>query len=108
MPFPGRGSLSGRTDDHRCRGSQKDIPDKGGSTDKAQIKVGSKGSISGCTEITGAEGARRTFQTRGGAQTRPKSRLEAKASGNVGLEGREHIRDLRGPEAVKVYLLLRP
>ena len=71
MPFPGLGSRSGHTDDHRCRGSQKDIPDKGGSTDKAQIKVGSKGSISGRTEITGAEGARRTFQTRGGAQTRP-------------------------------------
>ena len=71
MPFPGLGSLSGRTDDHRCRGSQKDIPDKGRSIDKAQIKVGSKGSLSGSTEITGAEGARSTFQTRGGAQTRP-------------------------------------
>jgi len=42
IPFPGLGSLSGHTDDHRCRGSQKDIPDKGRSTDKAPIKVGSK------------------------------------------------------------------
>lgn len=58
--------------------------------------------------ITGAEEARRTFQTRGGAQTRPPSRLEAKASGNIGLEGPEHIRKLRSPETVKVNLLLRP
>lgn len=42
IPFLGLGSLSGHTDDHRCRGSQKDIPDKGRSTDKAPIKVGSK------------------------------------------------------------------
>ena len=28
--------------DHRCRGSQKHIPDKGRSADKALIKVGSK------------------------------------------------------------------
>ena len=79
MPSPGLGSLSGRTDDHRCRGSQKDIPDMGRSTDKAQIKAGSKGSISGCTGDHRCRGSQKHIPGKGRSTDKAQIKVGSKS-----------------------------
>ena len=58
--------------------------------------------------ITGAEEARSTFQKGEECRPGPNQGQKQKLSGNVGRGDREHLRKLRGPEAVTVNLLWRP
>lgn len=74
----------------------KDIPDMGRSTDRPKSRLEAKeASQEDALVITGA-GSQKAFRQGEEHRQGPNQDLEAKASpGNVGLEGREHIIELR-------------